>query len=336
MLCLKVRLEEEVRRFSVPQDIGFSELRKAVANMFSVAPEQSLVLRYLDDEREVCTLGSDLELEEAKRLLPVLGLPLRLEVSLRSAASSQVSAPQQEEEEEGQEQPQENEERLKAQEIPEPNKALDSSFVKDVTIEDGAQVSVGSKFKKIWRIRNSGSQAWPADCVLKVVHPETMDLLGGGSGQVRLANAVPPGQEMDIAVQLVAASKPGRYCCHWRLFHGDEAFGARIWCDVNVVPLQGSPAGLEVSQPKQQKEQPKEQPKKEEKEVAQQPQTEDTKPSDPKQPEQAQAVTAPPAKWAKQLQVLAEMGFHQSDTVVPLLDNYDGDVQRTLEHLLGL
>jgi next-to-BRCA1 protein 1 len=38
---------------------------------------------------------------------------------------------------------------------------LDARFVQDVTIFDGTELAPGTQFTKIWRLRNSGSIAWP-------------------------------------------------------------------------------------------------------------------------------------------------------------------------------
>ncbi|KAH8944521.1 hypothetical protein BDL97_13G114800 [Sphagnum fallax] len=38
---------------------------------------------------------------------------------------------------------------------------LDAQFVQDVTMFDGTELAPGTQFTKIWRLRNSGSSAWP-------------------------------------------------------------------------------------------------------------------------------------------------------------------------------
>ncbi len=38
---------------------------------------------------------------------------------------------------------------------------LDARFVQDVTMFDGTELAPGTQFTKIWRLRNSGSSAWP-------------------------------------------------------------------------------------------------------------------------------------------------------------------------------
>eukprot|EP00899_Mesostigma_viride_P002427 jgi/Mesvir1/12185/Mv00423-RA.4 len=44
--------------------------------------------------------------------------------------------------------------------------ALDARFVADVSIEDGSTMAPGSRFVKIWRLRNSGSSPWPPTTVI--------------------------------------------------------------------------------------------------------------------------------------------------------------------------
>merc|ERR1739848_324642 len=49
----------------------------------------------------------------------------------------------------------------------------------------------------------------------------------------------------------------------------------------------------------------------------------------------AAAPAAEPAKWAEQLCTLAEMGFFDQETITTVLDETNGDVQRTIERLLS-
>jgi hypothetical protein len=37
---------------------------------------------------------------------------------------------------------------------------LDSRFVEDVTIKDGTEMAPGTRFTKVWRLRNSGKIPW--------------------------------------------------------------------------------------------------------------------------------------------------------------------------------
>ncbi len=51
---------------------------------------------------------------------------------------------------------------------------LDARFVQDVTIFDGTELAPGTQFTKIWRLRNSGSLAWPQQTQLVHVGGDEM------------------------------------------------------------------------------------------------------------------------------------------------------------------
>jgi next-to-BRCA1 protein 1 len=113
---------------------------------------------------------------------------------------------------------------------------LDARFVQDVTIFDGTEFAPGTEFTKIWRLRNSGSCAWPKSTQL--VH------VGGDAlGSVLAVDLVLPEEglapdaEAEVSVDLVAPEKPGRYVSHWRLVSPTgQKFGHRVWVLIQVVP----------------------------------------------------------------------------------------------------
>lgn len=84
------------------------------------------------------------------------------------------------------------------------------SFLGDVTLVDGSVVPAGSQFTKIWRVKNSGSEAWPLGTKLVNV--------GGFSATSSQAKEVPlaaPGESVEIAVDMRAPEEDGR---HSKLF----------------------------------------------------------------------------------------------------------------------
>jgi len=112
---------------------------------------------------------------------------------------------------------------------------LAARFVRDVTIFDGTQMAPATPFTKIWRLKNTGEVPWP---------PGTKMLFVGGD-QMTTEMSVPlsrtspvmPGEEVDVAVEMVAPVELGRYLGYWRLVgpHGKRKFGQRVWCHVQVV-----------------------------------------------------------------------------------------------------
>jgi len=111
-----------------------------------------------------------------------------------------------------------------------PNRYL-GRFVADVSVEDGTNVNPEQPFVKIWKIRNEGTCAWP----------EATRLIFVGGDKLSNLEAIPvpaiePNSEVDIAVDMVAPGKPGRYVSYWRLSTPDGTrFGQRVWVDVIVA-----------------------------------------------------------------------------------------------------
>jgi len=202
-ISLKVKLDDDIRRFSVPKNITFAELHVLIAKHFVLAPE-NVQVKYVDDEEELITLGSDLELQEATRLQPTV---LRLNVYDVKPKHGSSDA----------------------------QGKLEAVFVRDVTVPDNTSVTAGVKFCKVWCVKNSGPEPWPKGVVLKMVDPKDSQLLVLAVGSIN--RLVAPGEETDIGVELQAPSRPGRCVQYWRLFTEDgQAFGRRLWIDINVSP----------------------------------------------------------------------------------------------------
>ncbi len=97
---------------------------------------------------------------------------------------------------------------------------LNSAYVADVTIPDNTQLDNGVEFTKTWRIRNSGTCAWPADTVLAFT----------GGTQMNAPASVPigaldPGKEVDVSVKMKSPAQAGVYTGKWRTRTADGFFG---------------------------------------------------------------------------------------------------------------
>jgi len=89
----------------------------------------------------------------------------------------------------------------------------DLSFVADVNIPDGTNMSPGQDFTKTWRVKNTGSCTWDAD--YKLVYAGYADDM---SGQWQpLTQVVQPGQEVEVSVQFKAPDKVGEYLSAWQM-----------------------------------------------------------------------------------------------------------------------
>jgi hypothetical protein len=223
-------------------------------------------------------------------------------------------------------------------------RALTARFIKDITVPDGSEVAPGTRFIKIWRLRNDGEQAWPQDTRLSFVGGDKLS-----EQDYVLVGSVAPGQSIDVAVDLTAPTSEGKYVSFFRptLYDGSR-FGNRVWVEIMVV---------EPEQPKQEedvkenasecmeeeksaevskevkveevKAEVKLEEKKEEVEVEKEGTTvddlvdsftEDEKEYDP---------------YEGAVNALVEMGFSDEGLIRLLLEQNGGDMMNTLQHLLA-
>ncbi|KAJ4712419.1 protein NBR1-like [Melia azedarach] len=111
---------------------------------------------------------------------------------------------------------------------------LDSCFILDVNVMDGTLMAPSTPFTKIWRMRNSGTLAWPRGTHLVWV--------GGDKFSDRVSvevevpgDCVPVEGELDIAVDFTAPELPGRYISYWRMVSPwGVKFGQRVWVLIQV------------------------------------------------------------------------------------------------------
>ena len=113
-----------------------------------------------------------------------------------------------------------------------------AQFVSDITVPDGASFAPGSSFTKTWRFMNIGTCSWATSYQLVYAGGDVM----GTTTSVNLPVNVPPGQMLDISVNLTAPALAGHYKSLWKFANasgvqfgiGDSA-GEAFWVDINVV-----------------------------------------------------------------------------------------------------
>lgn len=100
---------------------------------------------------------------------------------------------------------------------------MDSAeFVADVTVPDDTVITAGEAFTKTWRLRNNGTSTWTLDYKLVFSHGDDMQ----SPAQTSIPIQVPPGETVDIFVELTAPDQAGEYVSHWMLMNAaGELFG---------------------------------------------------------------------------------------------------------------
>jgi len=192
-------------------------------------------------------------------------------------------------------------------------------FVCDVTIQDGTQMPINSRFSKIWRIRNEGVTAWPENTCLAYVGGDQLAKV-----DTVLVGPIASGDEVDITIDMVAPPKQGRYVGYWRLQIDGIRFGQRVWVDISVTEspetvhppiLNVVPVPIVVDEPT-------------------------PVPKDPIVISSVPVVINPIINnnndASPELKQLLEMGFNDREFLQGLLNANSGDVLRTVQQLLHM
>ncbi len=127
-----------------------------------------------------------------------------------------------------------------------------AQFLQDVTIQDGAHLAGGQPFVKIWRLRNEGTCTWTEDYDLVFIGGHAM----GALPAVPLGAPVAPGETIDVAVDMIAPTRPGQYHSYWKLrsdqglyFGFGQGGQQAIWVLLQVAPTVAARATLEPTLP---------------------------------------------------------------------------------------
>lgn len=114
-----------------------------------------------------------------------------------------------------------------------------AGFIRDITIPDGATLTPGTEFTKVWEIRNDGSCPW--DAGYTIVFANQGQALDAPVSSALSSNTVLPGQSVRIAVKMKAPQSKGDYESYWMLRSGDgRTFGLgadggqRVWVKIRV------------------------------------------------------------------------------------------------------
>ncbi len=121
-----------------------------------------------------------------------------------------------------------------------------ASFVSE-TIPDGAIMSPGEVFTKVWRIQNTGTCPWYKTWKLVYVSGDLM----GAATVYDFPQPALPGDTVDVPIVLTAPLAGGEYKGYWKLqspwgfVFGDSGSGNAFWVD--VVVGSGTPENAKTS-----------------------------------------------------------------------------------------
>ncbi|UCD43285.1 MAG: hypothetical protein JSV69_06755 [Chloroflexota bacterium] len=119
-----------------------------------------------------------------------------------------------------------------------------AEFSADVTIPDGTDFDPGADFTKVWQLRNSGTNTWTTEYSLTFFTGEQMS----ASEKVQLSGNVPPGETIDVAVDMVAPQAVGTYTGFWKMQDpAGEFFEYAVFVQIDVVG--DAPSGTPLPKP---------------------------------------------------------------------------------------
>ncbi len=118
----------------------------------------------------------------------------------------------------------------------------------DLDMNDPPVMAAGEAFAKVWRLRNIGTCAWTSAYYI--------DYVGGNTNASRMSGErtfvdgpVAPATNYDLALDLIAPSKPGVYQGFWQMFNSTgKGFGPKLWVGIEV-PRTPTPTPAPTSTP---------------------------------------------------------------------------------------
>lgn len=113
-----------------------------------------------------------------------------------------------------------------------------AAFDGDVTIPDGTEFSPWEKFRKIWKVRNTGTCTWDEGFYFAAID-DNAPSMGRNQGPYKFRTTkdfVGPGEAVDIAIDMYAPGDPGEYIAHWHMFDDNgQPFGSDFTVVIKVV-----------------------------------------------------------------------------------------------------
>ncbi len=122
---------------------------------------------------------------------------------------------------------------------PTPAGCANMTFVKDITIPDETQLTIGSQFTKTWEVKNSGTCQWTTGFKLAFAYGDPMS-----GTSVSMPAVVEVGQTVDISVNLKVPNKASKLTGVWKLFDDkNQPFGPYLTVVIIAGNATATPTG---------------------------------------------------------------------------------------------
>jgi hypothetical protein len=106
-----------------------------------------------------------------------------------------------------------------------------SAWVEDVTVPDGEIYYAREYFKKVWKVKNTGSTTWDSSYNLVNIDDNSW----GEDVIIPLTTTVLPGAEVNLSVQVRAPSTLGEHFSRWFLRNPNgQTFGEELYIYITV------------------------------------------------------------------------------------------------------
>ncbi len=114
------------------------------------------------------------------------------------------------------------------------NCTASASFVSDVTVQDNEKFEPGETFRKIWRVKNTGTCPWTSGYTLVFIKGDQMD-----APAVTALSDTAPGAMLDIDVNMIAPSVESSYRADFEIHTPDGAVlpidqSTLLWVTIKV------------------------------------------------------------------------------------------------------
>jgi hypothetical protein len=120
-----------------------------------------------------------------------------------------------------------------------------SAFLADLDIVDYSKIPPGTAFTKTWRIKNIGTCTWTTQYRFQYISGNPM-----GADTIYLPRAVPPGETIDLSLQMTAPDIEEDYSNFWRLRNtAGEIFGTTFYVAIEVSKGTGESTSTETQIP---------------------------------------------------------------------------------------